>query len=272
MELQRHPYGTDYPRRLTGYRATATVLLAAGVSLLPVSAQTAAPNSPAASAIPRASDGKPDLSGYWQVLNTAYIDIQDHKALKGVPGGLGIVEGNEIPYTPAAAAKKKENLANRDKADPENSCYLPGVPRINLEPFPFQILQTPKELTFMYEYIHTVRHVYANGTPHPPGHIDWWLGDSRARWDGDTLVVDLTDFNDKTWFDRAGNFHSDELHLVERYTPTDRDHIAYEVTVEDPGVFTRPWKMSTVLYRHVEKNFQLLDYECYGFDYEKYYP
>ncbi len=222
--------------------------------------------------LPRTPDGRPDLSGYWQVLNTAAWDIQDHSAQKGIPGGQGVVDGDNIPYQPWAAAKKKENFANRDTADPETRCYLPGVPRLTFEPFPFQIVQTPKELTVFYEYIHAVRNIYTNGTAHPPGHIDWWLGDSRAKWDGDTLVVDLVDFNDKTWFDRAGNFHSDALHLTERYQLTDRDHIDYQVTVEDPKVFTQPWKMSTVLYRRTDKNFQLLDYECYGFDYEKYYP
>jgi len=243
------------------FRRRVGLLVAMGCSL-----------SALAQTIPHTSDGKPDLSGFWQVLNTAAWDIQDHSAQKGVPGGQGVVEGNEIPYQPWAAAKKKENFAKRETLDPETSCFLPGVPRLTYEPFPFQIVQTPKELTVLYEYIHAVRNIYTNGSAHPPGHIDWWLGDSRGKWDGDTLVVDIVHFNDKTWFDRAGNFHSDALHLVERYTLTDPDHINYEVTVEDPKVFTRPWKMSTVLYRRTDKNFQLLDYECYGFDYEKYYP
>ena len=124
----------------------------------------------------------------------------------------------------------------------------------------------------LYEYAHAVRDIRADGTKHPDGHIDWWLGDSRGRWEGDTLVVDVTDFNDRTWFDRAGNFHSDALHVVERYTLADADHIDYQVTVDDPKVFTRPWKMDMVLYRHKEKGFQILEYECYGFDYEKIYP
>jgi hypothetical protein len=110
-----------------------------------------------------------------------------------------------------------------------------------------------------------MRSVYLN-SQHPAGHIDWWMGDSRGRWDGDTLVVDVVDFNDETWFDRTGNFHSDELHLIERYTPMDRDHITYEVTIQDPKVFTKPWKMTMPLYRRVEKQIQLLEYECYAFD------
>lgn len=221
---------------------------------------------------PRTPGGKPDLSGFWQVSNSADWDIQDHSAQKGVPAGQSLVEGNEIPYQPWAAAKKKENFENRATADPEAKCYLPGVPRITYTPFPFQIIQTPKELTVLYEYAHTVRTIRTDGSNHPPGHIDWWLGDSRGHWESDTLVVDLIDFNDRTWFDRAGNFHSDALHVVERYTPIDRDHIDYVVTIDDPKVFTKPWKMSMILYRHLEKNFRILEYECFGFDYEKYYP
>jgi hypothetical protein len=168
------------------------------------------------SAIPRTSDGKPDLSGFWQVITSANWNIQDHSAEKGIPGGQGIVVGNEIPYQPWALAKKKENYENRAAADPEVKSYVPGVPRITYTPFPFQIVQTSKETAVLYEYVHAVRHLYTNGTEHPAGHIDWWLGDSRGHWDGDTLVVDVTDFNDQTWFDKAGNFHSDALHVVER--------------------------------------------------------
>jgi hypothetical protein len=239
-------------------------------AVFPPTTTPAAGQTPAASTqartLPRTTDGKPNLSGIWQVMNTASWDIQDHAAQKGVPAGQGVVEGNEIPYQPAAEAKKKENFANRMTADPLTKCYLPGVPRITYLPFPFQILQTPTAVEIFYEYTHAVRQVYVDGSKHPPGHIDWWMGDSRGRWEGDTLVVDLVDFNDETWFDRAGNFHSDALHVIERYTLTDPDHIDYEVTIEDPKVFTRPWKMRMPLYRHTEKNFQLLEYECHAFD------
>jgi hypothetical protein len=222
--------------------------------------------------IPRTAEGKPNFSGIWQVMNTADWDLQDHQARKDAPAGQGVVEGNEIPYQPWALAKKKENFENRASADPLTKCYLPGVPRLTYTPLPFQIFQSEKQISVFYQYAHAVRFLYTNGSKHPDGHIDWWLGDSRGRWEGDVLVVDLVHFNDQTWFDRAGNFHSDALHLVERYRLTDADHIDYEVTVEDPKVFTRPWKMNMVLYRHTEKNFQLLEHECYGFDYEKYYP
>ncbi len=227
---------------------------------------------PAAGNLPRTPDGKPNLAGFWQTLNTAAWNLEDHAARKGVPAGQSVVEGGEIPYQPWAAAKRKENLENQAAADPENKCYLPGVPRITYQGFPFQIVQTPKQTLFLYEYVHAVRSVYTDGTKHPDGHIDWWLGDSRGRWEGDTFVADVVDFDERTWLDRAGNFHSDELHVVERYTLIDRDHINYEVTVEDPKVFTKPWKIRMPLYRRQEKNFQLLEYECHAFDLEKYYP
>ena len=244
-----------------------TIASAAMWALFSLVAISSAARGQAPASVSRTADGKPDLSGIWQAVNTAAWDIQDHQAQKGVPAGIGVVEGNEIPYQPWAAAKKKENYEKRMTADPETKCYLPGVPRITYMPYPFQIFQDSAQVTILYEYVHATRYIFM-GSQHPPGHIDWWMGDSRGRWEGDTLVVDLVHFNDETWFDRAGNFHSDALHLVERYTPMGPDHINYEVTIEDPKVFTRPWKMSMILYRHKEKNLQLLEYECYGFDHE----
>lgn len=239
---------------------TAAVLAVCSWMPTPASAQPPGP------AFPRAADGRPDFSGIWQVMNTANFDIQDHSAQKGVPAGQGVVEGNDIPYTPAGLAKKMENYGKRATDDPESKCFLPGVPRSMYMPFPFQILQTRDQLTILFEYVHTVRYIYTNGTPHPRGPIEWWMGDSRGRWDGDTLVVDSVHFNADTWFDRAGNHHSEALHLVERFSFIDRDHLNYEVTIEDPMVFTRPWKMNMVIYRHTERGFQLLEYECYTFD------
>jgi hypothetical protein len=226
------------------------------LSLLPVAA--------AGQALPRTADGKPDLSGVWQAVNTAAWDIQAHSAQPGVPAGLGVVEGNEIPYNAAGAAKKRDNYANRATLDPETKCWLPGVPRATYMGFPFQIVHTPTQITILYEYAHAVRNVYMN-SPHPKGPIEWWMGDSRGRWEGDTLVVDVVHFNDQTWFDRAGNHHSDALHVVERYSFIDKDHLNYEATIEDPKVFSRPWTMRMVLYRRVEPNFQLLEYECHSY-------
>jgi hypothetical protein len=231
-----------------------------------------AATSPLFAQIPRIADGKPDLSGIWQALNTANIDLQDHVAQKGAPAGQSVVEGNEIPYQPWALAKKKENYADRATLDPENKCYLPGVPRVTYLGLPFQIFQRSDLVTVLYEHAHANRFIYTNGSSHPKGPIDWWMGDSRGHWEGDTLVVDNNNFNDQTWFDHAGDFHSDQLHVVERYSLRDADHIDYRATIEDPKVFTRPWNIDLVLYRHVEKSFQLLEYECYGFDREQYYP
>jgi hypothetical protein len=222
--------------------------------------------------VARTADGRPDLSGVWQVLNTAAWDLQDHSAQPGIPAGQGVVDGNEIPYQSWAAEKKKANFANRATADPESKCYLPGVPRLTYMPYPLQIVQAPKDVIVLSEYAHAVRTIHMDGRPHPTEAVESWLGDSRGRWDGDTLVVDVTHFNGKTWFDRAGNFHSDALHVTERYTPAGPDHIDYVVTIEDAKVFTRPWTMRMTLYRRKEKNVQLLEYECYGFAHEKLYP
>ena len=219
----------------------------------------------AAQAMPRTPDGKPDRSGIWHVVNSAAWNILPHSAEPGVPAGLGVVEGNEIPYRPEAAAKQRENHANRAKLDPETKCWLPGVPRATYMGFPFQIVQTATQVSILYEYAHTLRNIFMN-SPHPRGPIEFWMGDSRGTWEGDTLVVDVVHFNDQTWFDRAGNHHSEQLHVVERYTPIDRDHINYEVTIEDPKIFTRSWKMSMPLYRRLDRNMQLLEYECAAFD------
>src|SRR6266851_282834 len=175
--------------------------------------------------VPRMPDGKPNLTGVWQALGTAYWDIQDHSpqagpfyqlgAIGAIPGGQGIVDGNEIPYQPWAAEKKKANFANRLALDPEVKCYLPGVPRATYMPFPFQIVQTPQYILIAYEYANAVRTVYMKDPG--PAPVDSWMGQSVGRWEGDTLVVDATGFNDQSWFDRAGNFHTDMLHVVERY-------------------------------------------------------
>ena len=222
--------------------------------------------------LPRARDGKPDLSGIWQVMNTANFDIQDHSARDGVPAGQGVVDGNEIPYQPWALAKKQENLKSRATTDPENKCFAPGVPRLMYMPYPFQIVQNPAKVFMHFEYALHTRTIFTDGSEHPKGGLGLWLGDSRGRWDGDTLVAEVTDFNDQTWFDRAGNFHSDALRVVERYSLRDRDHIDYEATIEDPKVFTRPWKMRMIFYRRLEENFRVLEYLCWAFPLEKYYP
>jgi hypothetical protein len=223
--------------------------------------------------IARTEDGKPDLTGIWQAISTADYDLEPHSTRKDAPPGAGVIEGNFIPYQPAALKQKEHNFASRDKLDPRLQCFTLGVPRDNYYPEPFQILQRPRDLTLIYEFGNSVRIIHTNGTLHPAGdNPEFWLGDSRASWEGDTLVVDVTDFTDKTWLDRAGNFHSDALHVIERWTPLDKDHLQYQATIEDPKVFTRSWNLSIILYRLKEKNIQLIENYCYTLDYDKYYP
>ena len=224
------------------------------------SAAAATPAAGHTAALPRTADGRPNLAGVWQVRNRAAVDLQDHVARHNMPAGRGVVEGGEIPYQPAALAKKRQNFATRQTADPLAQCYMPGVPRIMYMEWPFQIHQTRDHVAMTFEWSQVFRLIYTNGSTHPEG-IDFWMGDSRGRWEGDTLVVDVRNFNDRTWFDMAGNFHSEALQLVERYTMTDPDTIRYEVTIEDPKVFTRPWKISMPLHRHKDLD-RVLEYQC----------
>jgi len=229
---------------------------------------------------------RPDLNGLWQALNEANWDVEPHEAheaqpgpaqfgaLFAVPGGPGIVEGNEIPYQPWALAKKKENFDNRfnrvkvddvrlEPLDPEGKCYLPGVPRATYMPFPFQIIQGNNRIIIAYGFANASRIIYLDTKE--PAVTDSYMGWSVGRWEGDTLVVDVTGLNDKTWFDRAGNFHSDALHVVERYTPRSPDVLWYEATIEDSKVFTRPWKMSFPVYRRLDRSAQMLEFKCVPF-------
>jgi len=218
----------------------------------------------AGQALPRTADGKPDLSGIWQAVNTANWNILAHAAEKDVPAGLGVVEGDQIPYQPWAAAKKKENYENWLSRDPEVKCYLPGIPRATYMPYPFQILQTHNnDILMAYEYASASRVIKMGKTEPPP--VDTWMGQSTGRWDGETLVVDTIGFNDQTWFDRAGNFHSEALHVIERFTRKSPDVLDYEVTIEDPKVFTRPWKIQMPLYRRQDQNAQLMEFKCVEF-------
>jgi len=263
------------------------IVAAAGGALVATWATPLAGQAPAAYRASRTSDGKPDLNGIWQSLNEANYDLEMHMArpamalrsgpygplpaapvlalgaVGSVPPGMGVVEGGTIPYKPEMLAKKKENQEKWLERDPEIKCYLPGVPRANYMPQPFQILQSPSAIFFAYQYAGAVRNIYLKNPG--PAPVDSWMGQSVARWEGDTLVIDVTGFNDSTWFDRSGNFHSDQLHVVERYTRTAPDVISYEATMEDPQTFTKPWKISMPLYRRVEKNAQISEFRCVEF-------
>jgi len=190
----------------------------------------------AQTSIPRTVDGRPNLDGIWQAKTPANDNVQR------------FVEGGSIPYLPAAAEQRAKNLANRTTADPLSKCYMPGVPRIMYMEWPLQILQTKDHVAMLFEWMLDYRLIYTNGTPHEP-RVNPWMGDSRGRWEGDTLVVDVANHSDQTWFDKAGDFHSDALHVIERYTMLDANTIRYEATVEDPKVFVRPWKISLPLSR-----------------------
>jgi len=269
-----------------------TVALAAALVAAIISVSVTRKAGQASPRAARTADRKPNFSGIWQANNEAYWDLQAHEARPGavmqqgvypyayaqvpaapvlalgaaggVPASLGVVEGDgQIPYTPEAAVTKKENAEHWIDRDPELKCYLPGIPRAMYMPYPFQIVQSTNKINIAYAFTSTARTIHLDKVEGPPD--DTYMGHSVGRWDGDTLVVDVTNFNGKNWFDRAGNFHSDALHLVERFTPITPDAIRYEVTIEDPKVFTRPWKISMPLYRRLEPNMELLEYRCIEF-------
>jgi hypothetical protein len=256
--------------RLVPKAASAVLLAATALVGLPVAGALA---KGSADGIPRTRNGTPDLSGIWQAISTADFDLAPHSGRKDAPPGAGVIDEDAIPYLPEALKKKQENFDARDKLDPRLTCFTLGVPRDNYYPEPFQILQRPRDLTLIYEFGNSVRTIHTNGTLHPLGdNPEFWLGDSRGHWEGNTLVVDVTDFTDKTWLDRAGDFHSDALHVVEHWKVLDRDHLEYRATLDDPKVYAHPWTITVILYRLKDKNVQLIENYCYTLDYDRYYP
>jgi hypothetical protein len=268
------------PMQLLAIAAAAGIVLglagpaAAQGAPAPKRTATATPAIPAISgAIPRLPNGRPDFSGIWQTTSAADYDLEPHAARADAPPSAGVVEGDEIPYLPAAKAQKAKNFAARASADPRVKGFTLGVPRGIYYPEPFQIFQRERDLTLVHQFGHSVRTIHTNGTSHPGGNrTQFWLGDSRAKWEGDTLVVDVTDFNGETWLDRAGNFGSDQLHVVERWRFIDPHTIEYRATLEDPQVFSRPWTLGVLLHRHREKNFQLIEDYRYTLEYDQNYP
>jgi hypothetical protein len=241
---------------------------------------------------PARIEGKPNFSGIWQANNEANWDLEAHEARAGavtqpgiypyeyarvpaapilalgaaggVPGSLGVVQGDgKIPYKPEALAMKKENAEHWIDRDPELKCYLPGIPRAMYLPYPFEITQSTNKVHMAFAFAQTARTIHLDEVDPPPA--DLWMGHSVGRWDSDTLVVNVSDFNDKTWFDRAGNFHTEALRLTERFTLRSPDVIWYEATIEDPNVFTQPWRIAMPLYRRAEPNMQLIEYRCTEF-------
>jgi len=229
--------------------------------------------------VPRMPGGKPNLTGLWQTLSTANWDLRDHGALAGpfhqlgavgaTPAGQGVVEGGDIPYKPEAAAKQRENFKNRLTLDPEVKCFMPGIPRATYMGFPFMIIQSQADIAFAYEYA-TANRVVNMGKPKEVA-VDTWMGTSNGRWEGDTLVIEVTGLNGMSWFDRAGNFMSENVKVTERYTLVDPNRINYEATIEDPTIFTRAWKISMPLYRRMERGAQLNEFKCVEFAEELMY-
>ena len=269
------------------YTAILIAILLAGVT--PAIAQTPTPYTP-----PHNTYNQPDLNGIWQAMNTSNWDIEEHGAerapyaeLVGAylaqPAGFSIVEGGTIPYKPEALEKRNHYRAERlhpdplllengtqDSADPEAKCFQGGVPRATYMPYPFQILQSKDKVLIAYEYGGSSGRVVHLGddfekTRSKLINTDSWMGQSVGRFEGDTLVVDDRWFSHEIWLDRAGNFYSEEAHVTERYTPISPFHLRYEATIDDPKTFTRPWKLSVILYKHVEPNMQLLEFQCIPF-------
>lgn len=250
--------------------------------LLMVTAMLAVASTQAAenNAIPRTADGSPDFNGIWQALGSAHYDIEPHAAdfpplpvlgaFGAIPAGLGVVVGGEIPYTPAARAQQQANRADWLTLDPVVKCYMPGIPRATYMPFPFQIIQSPEHIVMAYEFASASRIVYMN-RPDFEAPIYSWMGHGRGQFEGDTLVIDVTDQVPDTWFDHAGNHHTEALRVTERYTHTGPNTLLYEATLEDPNVYTRPWTIRMPLYRRLDENMQLLEFKCVEFAEELMY-
>jgi len=237
--------------------------------------------------IPRSPNGKPDLNGIWQVLSTANNNLEAAPAkaaqamvpgdfvpvpapavlamgaVGSVPASFSVVEGGVIPYKPEALAQRQLNQENWLTSDPEIKCYMPGVPRATYMPHPFQIFQSEQAMFFAYSFAGAVRNVYLEDPGSPP--LDAWMGQSYGYWEGDTFVVEVTGLDDRTWFDRAGNYHTYKLKVTERYTLESANVMLYEATIEDPDIFERPWTISMPIYRRLEEGFELPQFKCVEF-------
>jgi len=243
--------------RLTAFLWATTLFFIAGVTPTPASAQSKS----ATYAVGRTPDGEPDLRGIWEVRGTINWNIEGHPARNGVAASKSVIvdpADGKIPYRPDALPKRNAmNLAD----DPQAKCYMAGVPRATYTPGPFQIFQSAGLVIIAYQDLHTYRYIPTTPRPHLDG-AEFWMGSSRGRWEGTTLVVDSVSFNDQTWFDKAGNFHSEDLHVVERFTPAGPNTMQYEALIQDPKVFTKPWKIRVTAERHTEAGFRILEDEC----------
>ena len=225
-------------------------------------------------------DGRPDLNGLWQANSTANWNLEAHSAadlpafpglgaIAAIPAGISYVEGGTIPYLPAALAQRDANRAGWPATDPEAKCYMPGIPRATYMPFPFQIVQGNKDILFAYEFATANRKV--NLVTPETAVVPTWMGTSNGRWEGDTLVVEVTGNNELAWYDRAGNYRSTSTTVTERFTKVGPDRIDYAATITDPTLYSRPWTIRMPLYRRAEAGAQMLEFKCVPFSEELIY-
>ncbi len=283
--------------RFTGGVAAIAVAAAVALSVMPIAGQApaapgraggqggrgaAAPAQGRGTPTPRPARiaGHPNLNGIWQSNNnSAFWNLEDHSAsatpfwqlgaMFAIPAGQSIIDGGTIPYLPAAVKKRQENMAGWPKSDPEAKCYMPGIPRAHYMPYPFQIVQGQKDILFVYEYASANRIVHMSNPTESP--VDSWMGWSNGKWEGDTLVIEVTGNNDQTWFDRSGNHHTEQLKVTERFTLQGDNTLMYSATMEDPGTFSRPWTIRLPIHRRMEPNVQLLEFKCVEFSEELLY-
>jgi len=249
-------------------------ILLAALALFAVAAQAQVRND-----VPRAANGRPDISGVWQAVNTAHWNLEPHVsdypvllelgAQFAVPPGPGVVVGGEIPYLPEARAERDRRFENRLIDDQEGKCYMGGVPRSTYMPYPFQILQGTNKIVMAYEFATAFRRIFVDGKEEAP--LDSWMGWSNGHWDGNTFVVEVTGLNGLAWLDRAGNYASGNAKITERYTPLGPNHMQYEATIDDATVFSRPWTIRMPLYRIVDEGFRILEFKCEPYAEEKIY-
>ena len=250
---------------MSAARFTRAATLALTATALVFGAAGQSPKDTTPYSAPRLADGKtPDFRGIWQARGTAYVNIEGHAAEKGVAASKSIVvdpPDGKIPYRPEARARRDENYRTRATGDPSGKCYQAGVPRATYLGTPLQILQSPGNFAIVYQENHAFRVFHPEGRPHFDA-TDWWMGDTRYRWQFDTLIADVVAITDLAWLDHAGNFHSTEFHVVEKYRMTTADTLEYEARIEDPVVYSRPWTLRTTLYRVTQPGARIIEDEC----------
>jgi hypothetical protein len=215
---------------------------------------------------PRTRENTPDFRGYWRSRNNnAAYNIEPAEATFGIPASAGhIIDTPDglIPYQPWALARRNE-LRGKGFDDPQAHCAPSGAPRKNLTLFGWKIIQPPGHVLFVYESMHDYRIIPTNGRPHISPHIKLWHGDPVGRWEGDTLVVDYRNLNGRHWFDMSGNFQSEHIHVVERYTMYDTNAILFEARIEDETMYTRPWTLAFAIERNTEEGYYQIEYACH---------